>query len=95
MNFVITEVRGNDVVIGNSVWSKFLEIKDINQGIIEVTDMDQVELGMFYLIKIEVEVVMRPGVPFNYELEMLSSSCKPITYEFEAVLLEIETGTTC
>ena len=44
--------------------------------------MDLVELGMFYLIKIEVEIVERPGVPFYYELEMLSSICKPITYEY-------------
>jgi len=68
---------------------------DINQGIIEVTDMDQIELGMNYLIKFEVEFVERLGVPFNYELEMLSTGCKPITYDYWIEFLEIETGTSC
>ena len=57
--------------------------------------MDQVELGMSYLIKFEVEVVQRPGVPFNYELEMVSASCEPITYDYWFEFLEIETGTPC
>jgi len=57
MNFEISEVYDiAGFVVTPIYWKQILEIDDENEGIIEVYDIDKVEIGDIFIIKILVQI---------------------------------------